>query len=267
MKLVVLVAVLGTAGCDSLFSLVHVADPDVDASLGDGRADDATLDGKPDAKPCTPIGHNEDTDSIDDACDSCLSVANQGVDSDGDGIDDACDPELAGGKDAVLYATGFPSMSDFTTDYSASGVSWAAINKGQLTLFENASLTLRNTYAPTKIVLRTSGVGVNIGAEADVSFSGATCQVWGSDCSKASTANSCLHALPGGASATLSMSSANIKTIELVGPTTILCKAATGSSQVVGAGTTATFGQDMLSIETTSGGSIIIDSIEIFGTQ
>ncbi len=43
--------------------------------------------------PCTPVGHDEDGDGIDDACDVCPFVADPAqLDSDGDGVGDACDP-------------------------------------------------------------------------------------------------------------------------------------------------------------------------------
>jgi hypothetical protein len=50
-------------------------------------------DARPDARICeAPIGHDEDADGIDDACDDCPELANADQrDSDGDGVGDACD--------------------------------------------------------------------------------------------------------------------------------------------------------------------------------
>jgi hypothetical protein len=44
-----------------------------------------------DARVCTSIGHDEDADGVDDACDTCPQLADNQADSDGDGIGDACD--------------------------------------------------------------------------------------------------------------------------------------------------------------------------------
>ena len=45
-----------------------------------------------DARPCTPSGHDEDGDGIDDACDTCPQLVDDQRDTDGDFVGDACDP-------------------------------------------------------------------------------------------------------------------------------------------------------------------------------
>ena len=90
-----------------------------------------------DAGPCsTPIGHDEDGDTIDDVCDPCPFLADNANDEDGDGIADACDPD-PGHVDEVLLFSGFEdgSRSQFTvTDggydadaYRATGVGNASL--------------------------------------------------------------------------------------------------------------------------------------------
>jgi len=60
---------------------------------GCGRlAFDATGDAnRSDGTSCIPIGHDEDGDTIDDACDVCPQRTDNGLDSDGDGVGDECD--------------------------------------------------------------------------------------------------------------------------------------------------------------------------------
>jgi Thrombospondin type 3 repeat len=47
-----------------------------------------------DAVECAAVGHDEDGDGIDDACDNCPHIPNvDQADSDGDGVGDVCDPQ------------------------------------------------------------------------------------------------------------------------------------------------------------------------------
>jgi hypothetical protein len=65
-------------------------------------------DGAPDvaidARTCTaPIGHDEDADTVDDACDGCPHLANDDQrDADGDGVGDACDDSAAAQRIALF---------------------------------------------------------------------------------------------------------------------------------------------------------------------
>lgn len=45
--------------------------------------------------PCRAVGHDEDGDGIDDACDLCPQVPGTQQDADGDGVGDGCDPGAA----------------------------------------------------------------------------------------------------------------------------------------------------------------------------
>jgi hypothetical protein len=55
-----------------------------------------------------PIGHDEDGDGLDDACDTCPAVDDaSNVDGDGDGVGDACDPTPDASCEQRLRFDGF----------------------------------------------------------------------------------------------------------------------------------------------------------------
>ena len=66
----------------------------------DFEASDARL-----PKPCpSPLGHDEDRDGIDDACDGCPHIPDpEQIDSDGDGVDDVCDPNPTSPRETIAF--------------------------------------------------------------------------------------------------------------------------------------------------------------------
>lgn len=67
-----------------------------------GGTGDGDAMGGTDATPCVaPIGHDEDGDTVDDACDLCASIADDQSDADGDGVGDICDPNPASAIDSL----------------------------------------------------------------------------------------------------------------------------------------------------------------------
>src|SRR5450432_3502822 len=52
---------------------------------------------------CIPVGHDEDHDGIDDACDGCPQIPDpEQIDSDGDGVDDVCDPNPSAPREHIV---------------------------------------------------------------------------------------------------------------------------------------------------------------------
>lgn len=81
-------------------------DPGSDIPGGDGGTidDDASMGDGSDAAAiacAAPVGHDEDTDGIDDACDVCPQLADNQLDTDGDLVGDACD--LATTQEARMF--------------------------------------------------------------------------------------------------------------------------------------------------------------------
>lgn len=73
-----------------------------------------TLAACSDDAECTgEVGHDEDGDGIDDACDACPFASGDATDDDGDGIAGACDPDPAS-KQTVLAFAGFGDERDLT---------------------------------------------------------------------------------------------------------------------------------------------------------
>jgi hypothetical protein len=91
-------------------------------ATGCGRlAFDPTEDGGggDDASVCVPMGHDEDRDTVDDACDVCPHLADPGQqDVDGDRVGDACDPEPSIARQRIAY---FDPFTSARPEWSTSG--------------------------------------------------------------------------------------------------------------------------------------------------
>ena len=80
-------------------------DLDLDRADGSIAHDDSPL------VACTPTGHDEDADGIDDACDVCPHIADASqADGDGDRVGDVCDPEPANPRQQIVLFDGFGTL-------------------------------------------------------------------------------------------------------------------------------------------------------------
>ena len=99
---------VGVVACRWRFDASGDDDVTGDAQLGDARTSDSTTDS---GFVCVPVGHDEDADGIDDACDVCPHIADPAqADGDGDRVGDACDPEPAIARQQIVMFDPFTTL-------------------------------------------------------------------------------------------------------------------------------------------------------------
>jgi hypothetical protein len=141
--------VLGLAGCGRFG---FDATTQIDAIHVDSSA-------SVDARPCVAIGHDEDQDSIDDACDVCPHVADPAqADTDGDGVGDACDPRPT----MVDRFTMFDPMTEPRTDWVYGGAETFVGDAMHVAGIAN-SIGEHLTMGPTAELLELGGVLTAVG--------------------------------------------------------------------------------------------------------
>jgi hypothetical protein len=102
-------ALAATAACGRV-GYDRVRDGSVDAVSRDAPRFDAPRDAS-----CTSVGHDEDGDRVDDACDTCPHRVNPDqADVDGDGVGDVCDPEPDLPRQRIARFDSFATPADWS---------------------------------------------------------------------------------------------------------------------------------------------------------
>jgi len=153
---------LALAGCGRLaFDPIPSGSND-DASNGDGTT----------GACANPIGHDEDADGVDDACDRCPHLADAlQPDADGDKVGDACDPNPAEPRDRIVFFDPFTSARAEWTFNGAAGV----IANDSLVIDARITSSLADlaTGVPANDVYAVGGhVGAGVSAQRQIHLSG-----------------------------------------------------------------------------------------------
>lgn len=145
-RLVLGALVASTAGCDLVWRIDAFSD-----------AAPAPSEGGLDAPACSPIGHDEDQDGVDDACDNCPTVRNAAqantMEPSGaaDAVGDLCDPNPTMPGDRIAFFVAFvpTDLAMFTKTGAVTQ------NADTITFGGNATIATVDTIAnPTTIVVK-----------------------------------------------------------------------------------------------------------------
>ena len=119
----------------------------------DAPASDAAAD----ARVCAaPVGHDEDGDGVDDACDGCPHLVDDQRDRDGDGVGDACDPEPTVGRQSIaMFDPLIAPNARWTLDNAT--IDATGLHMTGTTGYANAQMTLGTTSDVMIVGVRASG--------------------------------------------------------------------------------------------------------------
>jgi len=93
---------------------------------------DAAVDVAPDTSAvCVAVGHDEDGDGVDDACDVCPHVFGMDQqDTDGDRVGDACDPQPLIPRQRIVLFDSFSDLSHWTRTSNEVALGGVAVLNG-----------------------------------------------------------------------------------------------------------------------------------------
>jgi hypothetical protein len=256
--------VIASTGCDKLFDLDHLAKGDGGAGAGDGRP----VDGKVDAFVCSPVGHDEDADGHDDACDACPTFGPYATtDTDADGLPDQCDRNNAATMSDKIIGY-WPFATDDLSAFTFTGSRfYDATNNGMFNISPDSKLTTMAAYALTRVDFYLSGITMadtnsqlqlQIGGQTICTLTGAQCNgTAGGTCVRLGTSTNASWPKPSSAARRVSLyNMGNLLKCELSdgadsAPATISSTLPTGS----------------VGFATNSSASLVINAIVIYGAN
>jgi hypothetical protein len=251
-------------GCDKLWDLDHLPARGAVDSGGDGN--DSASDVRPiDAFICTAIGHDEDADMLDDACDLCPTFYNPNDgDMDMDGLPDACDRnDAVSTHDRILKYWTFPTgdLSDFARTGS---VQYDAASGGMMALGNASSLTTLASFRPTRIDFHLNSFSTTGSTSyLQIKLSGAVmCTIEGANCS-GTIGQTCLRMTS--TSSTVVAAPSALRRFELFqtsSATKIACKYGDQNNTISEPGV---FVPSTIGIETSTTAQVKVEAIVLYG--
>lgn len=134
---------------------------------------DANADAGDAAAVCVPVGNDDDSDGVDDACDDCPHLSGAQLDTDGDGVGDRCDPNPTVPTERIAWFE--PFVGALAPEWHSNGVGGIS---GSTFSVSDATGAIDRPYADTSdtfsFVGRYTDTTTGQGFQAQIRGSGAT---------------------------------------------------------------------------------------------